>query len=168
VLMKAAIRDDDPVLFFEDRLLYAAKAQARDADERLPLGRGRIVRAGRDVTLVAIGRMVGVAQAAAQELAREGIEAEIIDPRSLVPLDEALLLDSVKRTHRALVMDAAPLRHGVTGEIASVIGEKAFDWLDAPVGRLGATDTPVPISRSLEPFVSPTPARVAAAVRKMM
>ena len=168
VLMKAAIRDDDPVLFFEDRLLYAAKAQARDADERLPLGRGRILRPGRDVTLIAVGRMVGVARTAAEELAREGIEAEIIDPRSLAPLDEALLLESVKRTHRALVMDAAPLRYGVTGEIAAVLSEKAFDWLDAPVGRLGAVDTPVPISRSLEPFVCPTPAKVVAAVCRMM
>ena len=168
VLMKAAIRDDDPVLFFEDRQLYAIKAQARDADESLPLGRGRILRPGRDVTLIAIGRMVSVARAAAEILAREGIEAEIVDPRSLVPLDEELMLGSVRRTHRALVLDAAPLRYGVTGEIASLISEKAFDWLDAPVGRLGAVDAPVPISRSLEPLVCPTPDKAAAVVRKMM
>jgi pyruvate/2-oxoglutarate/acetoin dehydrogenase E1 component len=167
-LMRAAIRDDDPVLFFEDRMLYAARDPVPADMPIVPIGEGRIVRPGRDVTLVAIGRMVKLAQEAARLLAEDGVEAEIVDPRTIAPLDEELLAQSVRRTHRALVIDGAPRAYGVTGEIASCITEAAFDWLDAPVGRLGAADAPVPISRSLEPLVRPDANAIAAAARALL
>ncbi|MDB5570384.1 MAG: alpha-ketoacid dehydrogenase subunit beta [Hyphomicrobiales bacterium] len=166
-LMRAAIRDDDPVLFFEDRMLYTARGPVV-AGEPQTLGRARVVRQGRDVTIVAIGRMVAFAQAAAEELAREGVEVEIVDPRTIAPLDRRTIIASVKRTHRALVVDGAPLAYGVTGEIASIIAEEAFDWLDAPVSRLGAANVPVPISRSLEPLSRPDASAIAQRVRAML
>lgn len=167
-LMRAAIRDDDPVLFFEDRMLYAVREDAPLDLAPTPLGKARVVRPGRDVTLVAVGRMVKLAEEAAQTLAQEGVEAEVIDPRTLAPLDVDALVDSVRRTHRALVVDGAPRAFGVTGEIAATIAECAFDWLDAPVGRLAAVDAPVPMSRSLEPLVRPDRARIVGAVRALL
>ena len=167
-LMRAAIRDDDPVLFFEDRLLYTAKGSV-DADIPLtPIGRARVLREGSDVTIVAIARMAQFALEAAQRLSADGIEAEVIDPRTLAPLDSATLVASVRKTHRAIVVDGAPRAYGVTGEIASVITEDAFDWLDAPVMRLAAADTPVPMSRSLEPLWRPDAARMEKAVRTLL
>lgn len=167
-LMRAAIRDDDPVLFFEDRMLYTLRGEVRDDRPPLPLGTSAIVRPGRDLTIVAIGRMVRLAEAAARQLAEEGIEAEVLDPRTLVPLDLCAIVASVQRTHRALVVDGAPRSFGVTGEIAASIGELAFDWLDAPVSRLAAADTPVPISRSLEPLVRPDVPAIVAAAKALM
>jgi pyruvate dehydrogenase E1 component beta subunit len=120
------------------------------------------------VTIVALGRMVRFAEEAAIQLAKEGIEAEVIDPRSLVPLDLDGIVRSVQRTHRALVVDGAPRNFGVTGEIAASIAETAFDWLDAPVARLAAEDVPVPISRSLEPLVRPDAAAIVAAVKGLI
>jgi pyruvate/2-oxoglutarate/acetoin dehydrogenase E1 component len=166
--MRAAIRDDDPVLFFEDRMLYTQRGPVEDAAARPSLGEMRIVRPGRDLTIVAIGRMVLLAEQAAAILARKGIEAEVIDPRTLAPLDLAGIVASVKRTNRAMVVDGAPLLYGVTGEIAASIGEQAFDWLDAPVARLAAADVPVPISRSLEPLVRPDAAAIVAAAESLL
>jgi pyruvate/2-oxoglutarate/acetoin dehydrogenase E1 component len=167
-LMRAAIRDDDPVLFFEDRMLYTTKGPV-DADLPLaPIGKARVLRAGRDVTIVGVGRMAQFALDAAQRLAAEGIEAEVIDPRTIAPLDTATLVESVRKTHRAIIVDGAPRSYGVTGEIASTINEEAFDWLDAPVMRLGAADTPVPLSRSLEPLWRPDAARIEKAVRTLI
>ncbi|MBX9759067.1 MAG: alpha-ketoacid dehydrogenase subunit beta [Beijerinckiaceae bacterium] len=167
-LMRAAIRDDDPVLFFEDRMLYTARS-AVDADLPLvPIGKARTLREGRDVTIIGIGRMANFALDAAQALAKNGNEAEVIDPRTLAPLDAPALIESVRRTHRAIVVDAAPRAYGVTGEIASIINEQAFDWLDAPVMRLGAADTPVPMSRSLEPLWRPDAAAIETAVRTLL
>jgi pyruvate/2-oxoglutarate/acetoin dehydrogenase E1 component len=167
-LMRAAIRDDDPVLFFEDRLLYTAKGPV-DADVPLvPIGKARVLREGSDVSIIGIGRMAQFALDAAQRLAADGIEAEVIDPRTLVPLDTETLVASVRKTHRAIVVDGAPRAYGVTGEIASIINEEAFDWLDAPVLRLAGADTPVPMSRSLEPLWRPDAARIEKAVRTLL
>jgi pyruvate/2-oxoglutarate/acetoin dehydrogenase E1 component len=167
-LMRAAIRDDDPVLFFEDRMLYTAKGAVEADIPLVPIGKARVLREGRDITLIGIGRMAQFALDAAKRLAADGIEAEVIDPRTLVPLDQEALLQSVRKTHRAIVIDGAPRSYGVTGEIASIINENAFDWLDAPVMRLGAADTPVPISRTLEPLWRPDAARIEKAVRTLL
>ncbi len=163
-LMRAAIADNDPVLFFEDRMLYNVRSAVAAQMPVVPLGRARIIRPGRDVTIVAIGRMVQFAEEAAAKLAVNGVEAEIIDPRTLVPLDTQTIIDSVKRTHRAVIVDGAPRAYGITGEIASIVSEQAFDWLDAPVMRLGGADTPVPVSRSLEPLVRPDARAIENAV----
>ena len=166
-LMKAAIRDDGPVVFIEDRMTYNLKEPVPDCDHVVPLGKAAVKRPGRDVTIVAVSRMVHVALEAAQLLAADGIEAEVIDPRTLVPLDIDALIGSVKRTNRALVVDGGHIQFGVTGEIAASIAELAFDYLDAPVLRIGAPQTPIPVSRSLEPLVTPDAARIADRVRGM-
>jgi acetoin:2,6-dichlorophenolindophenol oxidoreductase subunit beta len=167
-LFKAAIRDDNPVLVFEDRMLYGAQGEIPAGDWVVPLGRADIKRPGRDVTVVAIGRMVPVALAAAARLAEDGIEAEIIDPRTLVPLDVETLVESVKRTNRVLVVDGGSRQYGVAGELAATLAEAAFDWLDAPVERLAAADVPIPMSRTLEPLVQPNEARVAERLRALV
>jgi len=167
-LFAAAIADDDPVLVFEDRALYASRGPVPPGRHVVPLGVAVTRRPGRDLTIVAIGRMVGIALDAAGKLAEEGIEAEVIDPRTIVPLDVSTILASVRRTSRALVLDAAPRRFGVTAEIAAVIQEQAFDWLDAPVGRLGAADVPVPVAHSLEQLIIPDVATVVAAARDLV
>ncbi len=167
-LMRAAIRHDDPVLFFEDRLLYTAKGPVGADVPLVPIGKARVLREGRDITIAGIGRMAQFALDAAQRLAADGIEAEVIDPRTLVPLDTETLVASVRKTHRAIVVDGAPRAYGVTGEIASIINEEAFDWLDAPVMRLAGADTPVPMSRSLEPLWRPDAARIEKAVRTLL
>jgi pyruvate dehydrogenase E1 component beta subunit len=167
-LMTAAIRDDDPVVFFESRSSYNIKGPVPDDEHVVPLGRAAIARQGKDVSIVAVGAMTGVAQRVADALAGEGIDVEVVDVRSLVPLDEATILDSVKTTSRALVLDAGHAQFGVAGEIAAVIGEKAFDWLDAPVMRVAAPNVPIPFSRTLEPLVIPSREQVAAKVRELI
>jgi pyruvate dehydrogenase E1 component beta subunit len=167
-LMIAAIRDDNPVAFFEDRMLYNLRDAVPDGDEAVPIGRADVKRAGRDVAVVAVGRMVHVALKAAELLAADGIEAEVVDPRSLVPLDIETLVQSVKKTSRAVVIDGGYRQYGITGEIAATIAEEAFDWLDAPVLRLAGEDVPIPFSRSLEPLVLPDAARLAARVATLV
>jgi pyruvate dehydrogenase E1 component beta subunit len=167
-LMTAAIRDDDPVVFFESRSSYNIKGPVPDGEHVVPLGRAAIARQGKDVSIVAVGAMTGVALRVADALAGEGIDVEVVDVRSLVPLDEATILDSVKTTSRALVLDAGHAQFGVAGEIAAVIGEKAFDWLDAPVMRVAAPNVPIPFSRTLEPLVIPSREQVAAKVRELI
>ena len=161
-LMAAAIRDDNPVVFFEDRLLYTMRGPVPAGDHLVPIGRAAIKRPGDDVTMVATGRMVQVALAAAALLAGQGISAEVVDPRSLVPLDLDTILASVRKTSRALVVDGGTRQFGVTGEIAAEIAERAFDWLDAPVLRLGAENVPIPFSKTLEPLMLPDAAALAA------
>lgn len=160
-LMAAAIRDDGPVMFFEDRMLYNLRDAVPDGDYVVPIGSAEIKRAGRDVTIVATGRLVHTALAAAELLAQEDIAAEVIDPRSLVPLDVDALVASVQKTSHALVVDGGYRQYGITGEIAATITEHAFDWLDAPVIRIGAADVPIPFSKSLEPLVLPEARQVA-------
>ena len=167
VLLQAAIRDDGPVVVFEDRYAYAERGPRPTADAAIELGRASVVRSGKDATVVAVGRMVRIALQAAESLAADGIEIEIIDPRTLVPLDLETMVQSVRKTGRTLVLDMAPGRYGVTGEIASEIGEAAFDWLDAPVARLAGANVPVPLSRTLEPLVVPDAARVIEAVKAL-
>lgn len=167
-LMAAAIRDDDPVLFFEGRSSYNTKGAVPAGRHVVPLGRAAVKRAGRDLTLVAVGATVMTALQVADTLAADGIEVEVVDVRSLVPLDEDTILESVKRTSRAIVLDAGHARFGVTGEIAALIAEQAFDWLDTPVMRLGAPNVPIPLSRTLEPLVIPSREQVIAKVRELV
>jgi len=167
-LLKTAIRDDNPVVIFEDKLMYQEKGPVPEAEYLIPFGRANIRREGRDVTLIATSSMVQVAEKAAAVLATEGIEAEVIDPRTLVPLDEATILASVRKTGRAIVIDEGHQSYGITGEIASRIMEKAFYHLDGPVLRMGAMDVPVPFSPVLEDLTVPTPDAVVANARRLM
>jgi pyruvate dehydrogenase E1 component beta subunit len=167
-LFKSAVRDDNPVVFIEDRTTYNLKGPVPDDDAVVPIGRAAIVREGRDVTIVAVSRMVRQAMAAAEALAADGIEAEIIDPRTIAPLDSETILASVRKTSRALVLDAGHLDYGITGEIAATIAEKGFDYLDAPVMRLGGPVVPIPCNTALEPLVVPSDTQVIAKVRALM
>jgi pyruvate/2-oxoglutarate/acetoin dehydrogenase E1 component len=160
-LMAAAIRDDGPVLFFEDRMLYNLREAVPDGDYVVPIGSAAIKREGRDVTVIATSRMVHVALAAAEQLAQHDISAEVVDPRSLVPLDVDTLVASVRKTSRAIVVDGGYRQYGITGEIAATVAEHTFDWLDAPVLRIGSANVPVPFSKSLEPLVLPDAERLA-------
>jgi acetoin:2,6-dichlorophenolindophenol oxidoreductase subunit beta len=167
ILLQAAIRDNGPVVVFEDRNAYAISGPRPSPGTPLLLGRAVVIRPGKDATVIAVGRMVRIALQAADILTQEGIEIEIVDPRTLVPLDFETMTESVRKTGRALVLDMAPLRYGVAGEIAASIGEAAFDWLDAPVARLGGADIPIPVSRTLERLVVPDAAAIADAVRSL-
>jgi pyruvate dehydrogenase E1 component beta subunit len=161
----AAIRDPNPVLIFEDRMLYTLKGSV--SGETFEIGKAKVVRPGRELSIVATGRMVHHAVLAAEELAKEGIEAEILDPRSLTPFDRETLLASVRRTNRALVVDGGARDFGAGAEIAASLSEEAFDWLDAPVMRLGAANTPIPFSRSLEGLVQPGPGQIIEASKTL-
>jgi len=166
-LMKTAIRDNNPVVIFEDKLMYQDKAPVPEEEYLIPFGEANVKREGSDITFIATSSMVQVAEKAAEILAAEGISAEVIDPRTIVPLDEATLLASVKKTSRAIVIDEGHQSYGVTAEIASRLNEKAFYHLDAPVLRMGAMDVPVPFSPALEDITVPTPEGVAANARKL-
>ena len=161
-LLKSAIRDDNPVVIFHDKMMYNDKAPVPEAEYLIPFGQAAVLREGTDITLVGTSSMVGVCRKAADLLAGQGISAEVIDPRTIVPLDEATILASVRKTSRALVVDEGHQNYGVTAEIAARISEKAFYHLDAPVGRMGAMDVPVPFSPALEDLTVPTPEGVAA------
>lgn len=166
-LMAAAIRDDNPVVFFEDRMLYNMRGDVPDREHVVPIGRADVKREGVDVSIIAVGRMVHTALAAAELLVKDDISAEVLDPRSLVPLDIDALVTSVKKTSRAIVVDGGYMQYGVTGELAATISEHAFDYLDAPVLRAGSTDVPIPFSKMLEPLMLPDAeklAQVAAAL----
>jgi acetoin:2,6-dichlorophenolindophenol oxidoreductase subunit beta len=164
-LMKTAIRDNNPVVIFEDKLMYNDKAPVPEEEYLIPFGVANILRTGADITLIATSSMVQVALKAAEILAAEEISAEVIDPRTIVPLDEDTILNSVRKTGRAIVIDEGHQSFGVTGEIASRINEKAFYYLDAPVQRIGAMDVPVPFSPVLEDLTVPTPQIVAERAR---
>jgi pyruvate dehydrogenase E1 component beta subunit len=164
-LMKTAIRDNNPVVIIEDKLMYQDKAPVPEEEYLIPFGVAEIKREGRDITLVATSSMVQVAKKAADLLAADGISAEVIDPRTLVPLDEETILASVRKTSRAMIIDEGHQSFGVTAEIAARITEKAFYHLDAPVIRMGAMDVPVPFSPVLEDLTVPTPERVAEQAR---
>ena len=165
-LMKTAIRDNNPVVIFEDKLMYNDKAPVPEEEYLIPFGEANILREGTDITLIGTSSMVQVAEKAADILAEEGISAEVIDPRTIVPLDEETLLKSVIKTSRAIVIDEGHQSFGVTSEIASRLNEKAFYHLDAPVKRIGAMDVPIPFSPALEDITVPTPEGVAEAARK--
>jgi pyruvate/2-oxoglutarate/acetoin dehydrogenase E1 component len=166
-LMKTAIRDDSPVVFFEDKMQYRLKGPVPAEDYTLPFGVADVKRAGTDITIVATSSMVQVALGAAGMLEELGISAEVVDPRTTWPLDEATLVESAKKTSRALVVDEGYGRYGVAAEIASVIAEGAFYSLDAPVMRMGAMHVPVPFSPPLEDATVPTERLVFDVARRL-
>ena len=167
-LLKAAIRDDDPVLFFEYKYLYRRLKEELPAEDYIvPLGSAAIRRPGRDLSIIAYGVGSYYALQAAETLVKEGIDAEVVDLRSLVPLDEDTILDSVRRTTRALIVHEDWRRGGIGAEIAALLGEKAMDYLDAPILRVAGRDIPVPFSPPLEQFALPTPERIAEAAHRM-
>jgi acetoin:2,6-dichlorophenolindophenol oxidoreductase subunit beta len=166
-LLKAAIRDDNPVVFFEDKMMYKLKGNVPPEDYTIPLGVADIKRVGENITLVATSSMVQVALVAAQMLEEIGVSAEVVDPRTLWPLDEKTLIESVKKTSRAIVLDEGYERYGVTAELASVIATGAFYDLDAPVKRMGAMHVPIPFSPPLEDATVPTEQTVFEAARAM-
>jgi pyruvate dehydrogenase E1 component beta subunit len=166
-LLKAAIRDDNPVVFFEDKLGYQVRGEVPEGEHVLPLGVADVKRPGTDVTVVATSSMVYVALEAAEQLAGEGISAEVIDPRTTSPLDREALIASARKTGRAIVVDEGHRSYGVSAELAAVIAEGAFHFLDAPVARLGAMDVPVPFSPPLEDLTVPTAEGVAAVARDL-
>ncbi|MFL5587471.1 MAG: alpha-ketoacid dehydrogenase subunit beta [Ktedonobacteraceae bacterium] len=149
-LLKTAIRDDNPVIFFEDKMMYQLKGFVPEGDYTIPFGVADIKREGSDITIVATSSMVQIALAAAEELEKIDISAEVVDPRTTFPLDKDTLIESARKTSRAIVVDEGYERYGVTAEIAAVIADGAFYYLDAPVKRLGAMDVPVPFSPALE------------------
>jgi pyruvate/2-oxoglutarate/acetoin dehydrogenase E1 component len=168
-LLKTSIRDDNPVVFVENKVLYAtAKERVPDDDYTIPFGKAAIRREGTDVTIVALQRMVEVALEAADLLAADGIEAEVIDPRTLVPLDVDAIASSVKKTHRAVVVHEAHERIGFGAEIVAQIVTHAFDYLDAPPVRVANPNVPTPFSRSLEELSIPSAAQVAQVVRGLV
>jgi 2-oxoisovalerate dehydrogenase E1 component beta subunit len=168
-LLKAAIRDEDPVLFFEHKFLYRRiKDEVPDDDYIVPLGRAIVRRAGRDATIVTFGAMTHTALDAATALAADGVEVEVIDLRTLAPLDRDTILTSVAKTSRVAALYEAPRTGGIGGEIAAVIAEEAFEFLDAPVMRIASLDTPVPYSPPLEAAFLPTRDKVIAAVKQLV
>ena len=167
-LLKTAIRDDNPVVIFEDKLMYQDKAHVPEDEYLIPFGEAAVLQEGNQVTLIGTSSMRQVCEEAALILADEKISVEIIDPRTLVPLDEKTILDSAKKTGRVIVVDEGHQNFGVTAEIASRISEKAFYYLDAPVIRMGAMDVPVPFSPVLEDLTVPTAEKVASNARKIV
>ena len=165
-LLWSSIYDDNTVLFFEHRTLYGLKEDMPDEIEPIPLGKARVVREGTDVTVIATGPLVQRALAAAEEAEADGISVEIVDPRTLQPLDEETLVESVKKTNRAVVAHEAVTRMGFGAEVAAVLQEKAFDWLDAPIERVGAKFAPLAFAPAMEQFIIPQPADVLAAVKQ--
>ncbi len=166
-LLKTAIRDDNPVAFFEDKMMYTLKGPVPEEEYLIPFGVADIKRSGSDITLVATSSMVQVALSAASKLEQIGISAEVIDPRTTYPLDRQTLIDSAKKTSRVIVVDEGYERYGVTAEIASVIADGAFYYLDAPVKRIGAMDVPVPFSPPLEDATVPNEAAVVEMAKSL-
>jgi pyruvate/2-oxoglutarate/acetoin dehydrogenase E1 component len=166
-LLKTAIRDDNPVIFFEDKMMFRMKGPVPEEDYTIPFGVADVKREGDDITLVATSSMVQIALGAAKLLEEIGVSAEVVDPRTTWPLDEKTLIDSAKKTSRAIVLDEGYERYGVTAEIASVIAAGAFYDLDAPVKRIGAMHVPIPFSPPLEDATIPTENVVFEAARAM-
>ena len=167
-LLKTAIRDDNPVVIFEDKLMYQDKADVPEDEYLIPFGEAAVLQEGNQVTLIGTSSMRQVCEEASLILSDEKISVEIIDPRTLVPLDEKTILNSAKKTGRVIVVDEGHQNFGVTAEIASRISEKAFYYLDAPVIRMGAMDVPVPFSPVLEDLTVPTAEKVASNARKIV
>ncbi|HEY1352759.1 MAG TPA: alpha-ketoacid dehydrogenase subunit beta [Ktedonobacteraceae bacterium] len=166
-LLKSAIRDDNPVVFYEDKMMYQLKGPVPQGEYTIPFGVADIKHPGSDITIVATSSMVQVALAAAEILATLDISAEVIDPRTTCPLDKETMITSARKTSRAMVIDEGYERYGVSAELAAVIAEGAFYYLDAPVRRLGALDVPVPFSPVLEDLTVPTPAAVVEMARAL-
>ena len=169
-LLKAAIRDENPCIYFEHKKLYRSiKQEIPDTDFTVPLGKAEIKRKGKDVTIVAYMLMVHKSLEAAEKLAKEGIECEVIDMRTLLPIDKETILESVKKTGRAIIVQEAPKTGGVAGELSAIITEEAFEYLDAPIKRVTAPDTPpIPFSPPLEHFWLPNADKIIKAVKETM
>ncbi|NOY77306.1 MAG: alpha-ketoacid dehydrogenase subunit beta [Calditrichaeota bacterium] len=168
-LIKAAIRDNNPVIFFEHKYLYRRiKETLPNEDFIVPIGKAKVQREGQDMSIITYGAMVHYSLEAAQILEKEGISVEVVDLRSLLPFDKDRILESVKKTSRVLVAYEAPLTGGFGGEIAAVIADEGFEFLDAPVRRIASLDTPVPFSPPLEEFYMPNPEKIAEAARNLM
>lgn len=167
-LLLASIEDNDPVIFFEDKTLYNMTGDVPEGYYTIPLGKADIKRVGSDLTIVAIGKQVHTAITAAEQLARKGIEVEVVDPRSLSPLDEDTILSSVEKTNRLIVIDEANPRCSIATDIAALVADKAFDMLDAPIKRITAPHTPVPFSPPLEDLYLPTPQKVIEVVSELI
>jgi pyruvate/2-oxoglutarate/acetoin dehydrogenase E1 component len=165
-LLWSSIYDDNTVLFFEHRTLYPIKEEVPDQLEPIPLGQARVHRAGEDVTVIATGRLVHEALRAAEEAEQEGVSVEVVDPRTLQPLDEQALVDSVKKTNRCVVAHEAVVRGGFGAEVTAVIQHQAFDWLDAPIERVGSKFAPVPFAPVMENYVIPHSSDVLDAIRR--
>jgi len=167
-LLKSAIRDDNPVVIFEDKMMYTVKGLVPDGEHIVPIGLADVKREGEDLTIIATSSMVQVALLAADELERDGVSVEVVDPRTITPLDRATLVQSAQKTGRVIVMDEGHKSYGASAELAAVIAEDAFWHLDAPVMRLAAMDVPIPFSPVLEDETVPTPERVVAAALSML
>jgi len=165
-LLWSSIYDDNPVIFFEHRTLYGLKGEVPDQIDPIELGQARVHREGEDVTVVATGRLVHEALAAAEEAEGEGISVEVLDPRTLQPLDEDAIVRSVEKTNRCVVAHEAVVRMGFGAEVAALVQERAFDYLDAPVERVGAKFAPLPFAPVMEEFVIPHQADVLAAIKR--
>ena len=166
-LLKSAIREDNPVMVFEHKKLFSFEGEVPVEDYTIPLGKAEVKRKGKDITIIATSYMVHLALKAAEKLSVEGIEAEIIDPRTLVPLDEDVILNSVKKTGKAVVVYESWKRNGSGSEIVSIIAEKAFDFLDSPVLRIAAENVPIPFSPVLENFVLPSEEKIIENVKSL-
>ena len=168
-LLKAAIRDDDPVLFIEHKFLYRRVKEDLPAhDYVVPIGKANVRRKGKDLTIITWGAMLYVADDAAAELAKDGVSAEILDLRSIIPFDEEAILESVGKTNRVIILHEAPLTGGAGAEFAARIAEKAFDYLDAPIRRVASLDVPTPYSPPLETAYLPNKEKVIAAARELL
>jgi pyruvate dehydrogenase E1 component beta subunit len=166
-LLIQAIRDDDPVIFCEHKLLYGLEGEVPEEGYVVPFGEAAVVREGRDVTVIALGRMVHFAQQAADALAKKGVQCEIIDPRTTSPLDEATILESVESTGRVVIVDESNPRCSMATDLAALVAQKAFGALEAPVELVTAPHVPVPFSDVLEDLYVPSPARIEAAVTRV-
>ncbi|ANF45819.1 MULTISPECIES: alpha-ketoacid dehydrogenase subunit beta [Priestia] len=167
-LLLAAIEDNDPVIFFEDKTLYNMKGEVPEGYYTIPLGKADVKREGTDLTIVAIGKQVNTALAAADQLSHKGIDVEVVDPRSLSPFDEETILSSVEKTNRLIVIDEANPRCSIATDIAALVADKGFDMLDAPIKRITAPHTPVPFSPPLEDIYLPTPQKVIEVVSELL
>ena len=166
-LLKASIRDPDPVIFMESELMYGDKGEVPEEEYLLEIGKANIVRPGKHVTLVSFGKMMKIAYVAADELAKEGIEAEVIDLRSVRPIDYDTLITSVKKTNRMVVIEEAWPLASISGELAYIVQRRAFDYLDAPVIRITCADVPLPYAPTLIEASLPNVARVVKAVKEV-
>jgi pyruvate dehydrogenase E1 component beta subunit len=167
-LLKSAIRDDDPVIFFEGETLYGSKGEVPEEEYVIPLGQADVKREGSDVTIVAWSKMISVALKAAERLQEEGISCEIVDPRTLRPLDETPILASVQKTNRCVIVEEGWPYAGLGAQLAYLIHREAFTDLDAPVTRVTGADVPMPYAKNLEYLATPSPARIVAAVREVL
>ncbi len=167
-LLKASIRSNDPVLFIEHATLYQQRGEVPDGDYTVPIGKSIVQRPGKDVTIITYSKMLEISQKAADQLAAEGIEAEIVDLRTLRPLDMEPVIESVKKTNRAVVVEEGWKSYGVGAEVASRIYEEAFDHLDAPVKRVAQLEVPLPYNRNLEQLALPKPEWVIDAVKEVL